>query len=180
MILVDGTKFHPSSKNTSFNVITSMNALGFTHQDGRSVVRGITSSTHGYPVVQRMKDFRDGNPSAADSVRGGPVRRTLSLSRAGNMSPHLPDQVRAEIINFIDLMSNRFPGASAGDNLVYAPVFEWFYRKVVLDKKSWTSTVPGLFVIGDVAGLSQGVVMACASGIRAAFAIDSFVNQTGR
>lgn len=175
MTLVDGTRFAPETKNSSFNILTRLSNLNHDHHDGQKIAMAICASPRGLPKVQRMDDFRGGTPSTLERIRSGQVSRTLNASAAGNIAGLLPDPVRQAIIDFIDSLQGYVPLLGERDNLIYAPVLEWFYPKVVLDEKSWMTDAPGLFVTGDSAGLSQGVVMACASGMKAGLAIEEYI-----
>jgi hypothetical protein len=177
MILVDGMSMAVPTRNTSFNVITRLSDFKRTAQDGRDIVRDIIQRGKGAPVVQRMGDFMASTPSTERSIMSGSVARTLQASCAGDITGPLPDEVQEPIINFISLLAGRAPKITDVDNLVYGPVFEWFCPNVEMNKKDWTTSVKGLFVTGDAAGHSQGVVMACTSGARVAFAIQSYLDN---
>jgi uncharacterized FAD-dependent dehydrogenase len=176
MTLVDGTKIQSPTPNTSFNILTPI--LGKKHpaKYGRAIVAEMIRLGRGVPLVQRMEDFMHGVPSDAKSINSGSVTPTLTKCTAGEITRPLPDDLQERIINFLWILGERFPGVLKPDNLVYAPVFEWFYPAVKRDETGNTS-VRGLFVAGDAAGDSQGVVMAGASGVRAAFAIESYLDS---
>jgi hypothetical protein len=177
MILVDGmTTSSALTKNTSFDIITHLADYKLTVQDGRSIVRDMIHRGKGAPIVQRMEDFMTSTSSTERAIRSGSVVKTLHKSSAGEITEPLSDVLLEPIINFIDLLGGRIPDITKPDNLVYGPVFEWFAPKVEMDEKNWTTSVAGLFVAGDAAGHSQGVVMAGASGVRTAFAIQSYLD----
>jgi uncharacterized FAD-dependent dehydrogenase len=176
MILVDGmTTDSAPTKNTSFNVITHLADSELSVQDGRKIVRDMIHRGNGAPIVQRMEDFMTSTPSTQSAIRSGSVEKTLHKSTAGEITEPLSDELLEPIINFIGLLGGLVPDITKPDNLVYGPVFEWFVPKVEMDPRNWTTSVPGLFVAGDVACHSQGVVMAGASGVRTAFAIKSYL-----
>lgn len=176
MILVDGTQMESSSKNTSFNVLTRLDGVGKTADEGRAIVTEIIRQGKGVPVVQRMDDFMKGIPSTRRSIGRGSVVPTLPKARPGDLTEALPGEVTERLFSLVDVLSGIAPKLREGDNLVYGPVFEWFHPKVKMNG-SWETSVEGLFVAGDAAGHSQGVVMACASGIRIAFRIKDFLDR---
>lgn len=173
MVLVDGTKFEPKSSNTSFNVLTRLGSGGSEY--GRRIINRMLEKGRGIPIIQRMEDFRSGFASSQKSILAGSVKATLKAAAPGDITDQLPDKVQERIINFISELSKFEPGVTAGDNLVYAPVFEWFYPTVNMNPKTWKTSVDGFFVAGDAAGHSQGVVMACASGVRVASAVQEYL-----
>ncbi len=177
MTLVDGmTNLSARTKNTSFNVITQLSDSKRSAQDGRNIVRNMIHQGNGTPIVQRMEDFMTSTPSTKSSIRSGSVVKTLHASNPGDITVPLSDALLEPIINLIGLLGGRIPEITAPDNLVYGPVFEWFSPKVEMNEKDWTTSVKGLFVAGDAARHSQGVVMAGASGVRTAFAIQSYLD----
>ena len=176
MILVDGTQMQSPTKNTSFNVLTRLDGLGKTTAEGRAIATEIVQRGKGRPIVQRMDDFRKGIPSTARSIASGGVVPTLSKARPGDLTEVLPEEVTERLFSLVEVLSGVAPKLREGDNLVYGPVFEWFHPTVKMND-SWDTSVEGLFVAGDAAGHSQGVVMACASGIRIAFRIKAFLDR---
>lgn len=175
LILVDGTRCQQPSRNTSFNILTG-HAPGLTRISGRRVVREILARNHGFPIVQLMDDFRLGTATTRSSLASNRVRPTLTRAKPGNIAQFYPPIILERIYRFLDLLTGFAPHVLDSENLVYAPVFEWFYPRVKHDERTRTTT-KGLFVAGDVAGLSQGVVMACASGLQTAVAVDEYIES---
>jgi len=174
MVLVDGVSSGTPSGRTSFNILTRI--PGLTRKAGRRMVHEILGEKRAQPIVQRMDDFQGGSSTSRLRLEAGKVKRSLVQSRPGNISDFLDVEALAKIYDFLDRLSALAPGISAPDNLVYAPVYEWFSPRVKWDADSWRTGVDGLFVTGDATGTSQGVVMASTSGLRAAFAIYEYLD----
>ncbi|MDA4110946.1 MAG: NAD(P)-binding protein [Thaumarchaeota archaeon] len=164
MILVDGTSLEVPSSNTSLNVITRI--VGVTSYDRcRRIVDEMKARGEGRPLVQKMGDFMKGIPTSPEKLNGNSVKPSLKSITPGEVSQQFPTEVTKNIIDFLELMQGKFPGMTRPDNLIYAPVFEWFSPKVQMNMTTAETSVPGLYVTGDAASLSQGVVMAAASGL---------------
>lgn len=174
MILVDGTRFPQLSQNTSFNVLTSLRRTLDVNRC-RKIVQTVLEENAGKPVVQLMKDFRRGISTDPGQLRVNLVKPTLSNAKPGDLTHNLPFEVLYNIINFIELLRGRFPGVNMQQNLVYAPVLEWFSPVVLVNEKTGKTSVDGVFVAGDAAGISQGVVMAAASGIQTGLNLSQYV-----
>lgn len=86
--------------------------------------------------------------------------------------------VGTSIATFISKIGMIYPAVSAPTNLVFAPAIEWDYGSVAVSHEMETS-IPGLFAIGDGAGLSQGIVHAGATGLICADAIIRDLNAKG-
>jgi uncharacterized FAD-dependent dehydrogenase len=164
MVLVDGTTFDRPSSNTSFNVLTRIPQT-LSVKRCRYIAQSILRTGDGKPIVQTMGDFTRGIPSTAKKIKSNHVEATLKEATPGELTRHLPIDAVTNIIHFLAQIMQTIPGTARGENLVYAPVFEWFSPKVLINKSSGKTGVPGLYVAGDVAGVSQGVVMAAASGL---------------
>ncbi len=164
MVLIDGTKFSIASKNTSMNVLTRIPRT-LSSERCNQIVKHILELGKGKPLVQRMQDFKLGRPTPRDALATNKVRPTLTESAPGDITHLFPLQVQKNLVDFLDVMSTHYPKLADPDNLVYAPVFEWFPPRVWLDSSGRTS-VPGLFVAGDIAGVTQGVVPAATHGLR--------------
>lgn len=78
--------------------------------------------------------------------------------------------VGTSIASLIERLAEIYPGIGASTNRVFAPAIEWDYGSVAVDRNMCTS-VPGLYAVGDGAGLSQGIVHAGATGLICAQAI---------
>jgi len=164
MILIDGTRFAEPSRNTSMNVLTRIPRT-LSSERCNQIVRKILKLGKGKPLVQRIQDFKLGRPTSSNALTSNKVRPTLTESTPGEITDLFPLQVQKNLVDFLDVMSIHYPKLANPDNLVYAPVFEWFPPRVWLDSSGRTSH-PGLFVTGDIAGVTQGVVPAATHGLR--------------
>ena len=164
MILVDGTKLSTPSENTSLNILTRIPRT-LSSNRCKEIISHILQEGGGRPLVQRMEDFRIGSPTFGRALKTNKVKRTLKESSPGEITHLLPPQMQDNLVDFLDTMRISYPKLAHPDNLIYAPVFEWFQPRVWIGPSGQTS-IPGVFVAGDIAGVSQGVVPAATHGLQ--------------
>jgi len=68
------------------------------------------------------------------------------------------------------------PGVASPQTLIYAPEIKYYSARPAVDKNLMT-TVPGLFVAGDGAGLSRGINVAAATGVIAVRGILNYLSR---
>ncbi len=104
------------------------------------------------------------------AVNGSPrVVPTLDIP-TGDVRSRLPEGYWTGFEEFIRRVDSLAPGAASASTLLYSPAMEtvWNYR---IDENGQTD-LPGVFVAGDGAGVSQGAMAAAVSGWAAAEGID--------
>lgn len=141
------------------------------------IMQSSSSLTGGRLLVQRLQDYWALRSSAAREV--AMARPTPSLWAPGNMR----DIFSSSFFDHFDALMERLlviaPRLDSPRTLMYGPAIEWWMRKVSADHQLQTQ-VPGLFVAGDGAGWSQGIVHAAATGLLVAEAISGESLNTGR
>lgn len=120
-------------------------------------------------AVQDMRSFLDTEaplPNAKVPVGNGVLAETADirsiLDRYGGAG--------SSIALFLKNLARLYPGIISPHNRVFSPSLEWDFGSLAVSPDMETS-VPGLFAVGDGAGLSQGIVHAAATGILAAMKI---------
>ena len=76
-------------------------------------------------------------------------------------------RILTSIIEGIEKLDKVIPGIASDSTLLYAPEIKYSAKKVITGENLETA-VENLFVAGDGAGLSRGIVGAAATGIIAA------------
>jgi uncharacterized FAD-dependent dehydrogenase len=86
----------------------------------------------------------------------------------------LPRRILELIIEFIERLAKIAPGINNSDTLVYAPAAEWYIPRYIpynpitkegaLTHRMRPTNFKNIFIVGDGAGLSQGIVMAATTG----------------
>lgn len=161
------------SENTNFALLCSFrltepveNTLAY----GESIAKMATNIGGGKPIVQRLGDLRAGRRSNWERINQNPVQPTLNNFTPGDISMALPGRIVANILDALDRLDCVVEGIADHSTLLYAPEIKLYNIRVACDKSLETS-VDGLFVAGDGAGLSRGIVTSAATGVIAAQSI---------
>ena len=85
----------------------------------------------------------------------------------------LPHRIVMDIIEGLEILNQIVPGVNADSTLLYAPEIKFYAHEVEVMDRSLQTSMKGLYVAGDGAGLSRGIVTAAATGILAASGITS-------
>lgn len=120
----------------------------------------------GRPVLQRYIDFKRGD----FTNRIGYVEPSLESYCLSNINIAYPRLVCNMLIECIEKLDIIFPGIADDDNLVYAPTLQWGIARMDVNRDMETN-VSNLYLVGDCAGITQGIVSAAATGILAARSI---------
>jgi uncharacterized FAD-dependent dehydrogenase len=134
---------------------------------GRSIAYLATTIGGGLPLLQRLGDLRKGRRSTWERVERGHVKPTLRSVTPGDISMALPGRIVTNILEGLERLDQVIPGVASDSTLLYAPEVKLYSMKVTVDEDMETN-VPNLFVAGDGAGLSRGIITAAATGLLAA------------
>lgn len=159
-----------ASHNTNFaflNTINLTSPVEDTAKYAMSIAKLATTIGGGKPVLQRLTDLRNGRRSTWRRVDKGVVEPTLRDVTPGDISMALPYRVTSNLIEGLDALDQIIPGVAGDSTLLYAPEIKLYSRHVKTDKSLQTS-IKGLYVAGDGAGVSRHIMTAAATGIIAA------------
>jgi hypothetical protein len=158
------------SPNTNFALLAHIELtqpVTDTAAYGRSIAYLATTIGGGRPLLQRLGDLRAGRRSTWERIERGHVVPTLKSVTPGDISMALPGRIVTDILEGLEDLDKVIPGVASDSTLLYAPEVKFYSVKVSVNKNMET-TVPNLFVAGDGAGLSRGIVTAAATGLLAA------------
>lgn len=158
------------SPNTNFAFLTRVQLtepVEDTTAYGRSIAELATTIGGGKPILQRLGDLRKGRRSYWDRIARSGIEPTLKTVTPGDIAMALPHRVVTNIIEGLEKLDKVIPGVASDSVLLYAPEIKFYAMRVEVGKNLETS-VENLFVAGDGAGLSRGIVGAAATGILAA------------
>lgn len=158
------------SQNTNFAFLVKValtEPLEDTSAYGRMIARQATLLGGGKPLIQRLGDLVRGRRSTWDRIEKGNVEPTLKTVTPGDIAMALPHRIVTDIIEGLEKLDNVIPGVASSSTLLYAPEVKFSANRIYTNKDLETP-LEGLFVAGDGAGLSRGIVTAAATGIIAA------------
>ncbi|MFH1638695.1 MAG: FAD-dependent oxidoreductase [Candidatus Woesearchaeota archaeon] len=158
------------SPNTNFAFLVNVvltEPLTNTNKYGRDVARLAYGLGGGKPLLQRLGDIRRGRRSKWKKRFEFLVKPTFEDVVYGDISRALPKNIFTGIIEGMDKLNEVIPGVANNSTLLYAPEIKFHGLKVNTNEYLRTNK-PNIYVAGDGAGLSRGIVGAACCGILAA------------
>jgi len=158
------------SGNTNFALLIRVSLtqpLENTTSYGRAIVQLANTLGGHKPLIQRLGDLRRHRRSTWQRIDRSHVAPTLRDVTPGDISMAYPQRTLTDLLEALDMLDKVMPGVSSDSTLLYAPEVKFYAMRIATDHRLATK-VPGLYVAGDGAGLSRGIVGAAATGIVAA------------
>jgi len=159
-----------TSKNTNFALLVTVGLtepLEDTTAYGRTIAMQTTTLGGGKPLLQRLRDLKRGRRSNWDRINQGPVRPTLINVTPGDVSMGLTHRIVTDLLEALEKLDYVIPGVASHSTLIYAPEIKFSANRIKTNKDLETN-IENMFVAGDGAGLSRGLVTAAATGVIAA------------
>lgn len=166
-LVASGVPLPPAQRTASTTVAVlaqpGVNGARERWRGGAEVARLLNARAPGRLVVQRLADVRAGVPTGAEALAGNAVQPTCANAEPGMLHDVYPAAFWQALEDFLARLDQLAPGVADGDTLVYGPAEErfWYFPT---DGQLQTN-VPGLFVAGDGAGQSQGIIQAGVTGL---------------
>ncbi|MFQ5800559.1 MAG: FAD-dependent oxidoreductase, partial [Candidatus Hydrothermarchaeales archaeon] len=85
----------------------------------------------------------------------------------GDVAMVMPHRIVTNILEGLERLDMVIPGVAADSTLLYAPEIKFYAMRVEVGKSMETSR-GNLFIAGDGAGVSRGIITASATGVMAA------------
>ncbi|MEI7961070.1 MAG: NAD(P)/FAD-dependent oxidoreductase [archaeon] len=163
------------SKNSNFALVTEV-ALTEPLESTRAYAHFIAQGTNllgaGKPIVQRLKDLKKGRRSTKERIAKAHIFPSLPEAVPGDIGMSMPYRVVKNLLEGIEMLDKILPGLNADSTLLYAPEVKFRSNKIMTNKELMTS-INGLYVAGDGAGVAGNIVGAAITGIVAARGISS-------
>ena len=115
-------------------------------------------------------DLLAGRRSTPPRISRSTVRPTLEDATPGDLSFALPYRYISDILEMLEALDSLCPGLYVRDTLLYGVEVKFYSSRPSLGA-DLQSEIPGLYAVGDGAGITRGLVQASASGIVAARSI---------
>ena len=117
-------------------------------------------------LVQRFGDLVKGRRTSEKRMAKSFTKPTLTAT-PGDLSLALPKRQLDDIIEMIYALDKIAPGMANADTLLYGAEVKFYSARPQLSSELETA-IPGLFAVGDGAGITRGLSQASASGVWAA------------
>lgn len=159
------------SENTNFALLVSNR---FTEPFNQPYAYGkhiasLSNMLGGGVLVQRFGDLIKGVRTNEHRLGQSFTKPTLQAT-PGDLSLVLPRRQMDNIIEMIYALDKIAPGTANYDTLLYGVEVKFYSARIELTRELETQ-LPGLFAVGDGAGITRGLAQAGASGVQAARAI---------
>ena len=127
-------------------------------------------------IIQRLGDLLDGRRSTADRINRCITQPTLISATPGDLSFVLPYRHLKSIIEMLEALDRITPGIFSMHTLLYGVEVKFYTNRVKISPVLETD-IQNLFLIGDGAGITRGLMQASISGILAG---NEILKRTGK
>jgi len=158
------------SNNTNFAFISKVNLtqpVTNTRLYGESIARIANVLGDGKPIIQSLKDLRNGRRSEWHRLNKGFIEPTLKDCVAGDLALVMPHRIISNILEGLETLDKIIPGVNNDDTLLYGPEIKFFSNEIETDTK-FKLRDDNIYFIGDGAGKAGNIVTAAATGLVAA------------
>jgi uncharacterized FAD-dependent dehydrogenase len=115
-------------------------------------------------LVQRYGDFKRGRRTTEDKLYRNNIVPTLKDAVPGDLSLVLPYRLMKDIDEMIVALDIVSPGLASEETLLYGVEVK-FYSNRVLTTKQFETNIKNLYVGGDGAGITRGLMQASVNGV---------------
>ena len=158
------------SNNTNFAFISKVNLtqpVTNTRQYGESIARIANVLGDGKPIIQSLKDLKNGRRSEWHRLNKGFIEPTLKDCVAGDLALVMPHRIITNILEGLEVLDKIIPGVNNDDTLLYGPEIKFFSNEIETDD-NFKLKNDNIYFIGDGAGKAGNIVTAAATGLVAA------------
>ena len=158
------------SNNSNFafiSKVTLTHPTTNTRQYGESIARIASVLGDGKPIIQSLKDLKQGRRSEWHRIEKGFIEPTLKDCVAGDLSLVLPHRIIMNILEGLETLDKIIPGVNNDETLLYGPEIKFFSNEITTDNNMKIDN-ENIYFIGDGAGKAGNIVAAAATGLVAA------------
>lgn len=166
------------SNNSNFAFIAKINLtepVTDTRLYGESIARIANVLGDGKPIIQTLKDLKQGRRSDWHRINKGFIEPTLKDCVAGDLALVMPHRIITDILEGLETLNKIIPGISNDDTLLYGPEIKFFSNEIETDNNMKLLN-DNIYFVGDGAGKAGNIVAAAATGLIAARDILNKIN----
>ncbi|MEF9917912.1 MAG: FAD-dependent oxidoreductase [Eubacterium sp.] len=155
------------TENTNFALLVSK---GFTEPFNAPIAYGkhiadlANMLTDHKIIVQRYGDFLKGRRTTAERLLRTNIKPTLEDAVPGDLGLVLPYRIMLDIDEMIQALDKISPGLASEETLLYGVEVKFYSNKIDVDDNFQTN-IKNLYVLGDGAGITRGLMQASANGV---------------
>ncbi len=156
------------SNNTNFALLVSQK---FTEpfnapiEFGKHIADLANMLTQHKILVQRFGDLIRGRRTTPERLFRNNIIPTLKDAIPGDLSLVLPYRIMTDIIEMIQALDKVSPGLASDETLLYGVEVKFYSNKIKVNSGFQTDTIKNLFVGGDGAGITRGLMQASVNGV---------------
>ncbi|TRO54359.1 FAD-dependent oxidoreductase [Candidatus Bathyarchaeota archaeon] len=167
------------SNNTNFALLTRMSLtqpLENTTIYGTRIAQLANTLGGHKPILQRLGDLRKHQRSTWERLDRSYVSPTLRDVTPGDLTMAYPQRIITDLTEGLEMLDRVMPGINSDSTLLYGPEIKFYAMRIATDNHLRTR-ISNLYVAGDGAGVSRGIVGAAATGLVAAQGILSQLDK---
>ena len=158
------------SNNSNFAFISKVNLtepVTNTREYGESIARIANVLGNSKPIIQTLKDLKNGRRSNWSRISKGFIEPTLKDCVAGDLALVLPHRIITNILEGLEKLDKIIPGVNNDETLLYGPEIKFFSNEITTNN-NFKLENEDIYFIGDGAGKAGNIVIAAATGLVAA------------
>ena len=158
------------SNNSNFafiSKVTLTQPVTNTRAYGEAIAKIANVLGDGKPIIQTLKDLRNGRRSEWHKINKGFISPTLKDCVAGDLALVLPHRIITNIIEGLEKLDKIIPGVNNDETLLYGPEIKFFSNEIDTDNNFKLKDFD-IYFVGDGSGKSGNIVTAAATGLVAA------------
>jgi len=167
-ICVNGHSLKETKSNNSnfafISKVTLTHPITNTRLYGESIARIANVLGDGKPIIQSLKDLKQGRRSEWHRIEKGFIEPTLKDCVAGDLSLVLPHRIILNILEGLEKLDQIIPGVNNDETLLYGPEIKFFSNEITTDKNMKIND-ENIYFIGDGSGKAGNIVTAAATGL---------------
>ena len=157
-----------SNSNFAFiSKVTLTEPVTNTREYGEAIARIANTLGAGKPIIQQMRDLRQGRRSTLKRINKSFIEPTLKDCVAGDLALVLPHRIIQNIVEGLEELDKIIPGVNNDETLLYGPEIKFFSNEIDTDN-NFKLQNQDMYFVGDGAGKAGNIVSAAATGLVAA------------
>ncbi len=167
IITVNGHSYaNRKSDNTNFALLVSSTFTEPFHDPIRygKYIASLANMLGTGAIIQRLGDLLAGRRSTEKRIMKCITKPTLHDATPGDLSFVLPYRYLKDIIEMLEILDNITPGIFSRHTLLYGVEVKFYSHRIKLTRHL-ESGIKNLFIVGDGAGITRGLIQASVSGI---------------
>jgi len=167
ILTVNGHSYsEKKTNNTNFALLVSKT---FTEPFRDPIAYGqyiarLANLLSGGVMIQRLGDLETGRRSTMDRINKSILQPTLKSATPGDLSLVLPYRYLSSLIDMLKALDIVAPGIYSRHTLLYGVEVKFYSSRLVVENNLETK-IRNLFVAGDGAGITRGLLQASISGV---------------